>query len=110
MTYLDKDEDIDDIIKNNGLTIIQFGSESCGPCFSIKHKIDDWLSIYSDVNNRYIPIEDFQTIAAQHDVFGVPTTILYCQGKEVMRRSRYYSLDEILSKGENLKKIMENIS
>ena len=76
--------------------------------FEDKHKIDDWLSMHPTVNNRYIPVEDFQAIAAQHDVFGVPTTILYCQGKEVIRRSRYYSLDEILFKGEDLLKIMEN--
>ena len=108
MVYLNKNETIDDIISANNLTIIQFGSESCGPCFSIKHKIDDWLSMHPTVNNRYIPVEDFQAIAAQHDVFGVPTTILYYQGKEVIRRSRYYSLDEILFKGEDLLKIMEN--
>ena len=48
MTYLNKNENIDDIIRTNGLIIIQFGSESCGPCFSIRHKIDDWLSMHPD--------------------------------------------------------------
>lgn len=83
-------------------------SQSFNLVLSIKHKIDDWLSMHPTVNNRYIPVEDFPAIAAQHDVFGIPTTILYCQGKEVIRRSRYYSLDEILFKGEDLLKIMEN--
>ncbi|MBP3817680.1 MAG: thioredoxin family protein [Butyrivibrio sp.] len=108
MIHLNKNENLDDILKTNGLVIIQFGSESCGPCFSIKHKIDDWLSTHPSVFNRYIPVENYQAIAAQHNVFGVPTTILYCQGKEIIRRSRYYSLDEILTKGEDLLKIMEN--
>ena len=107
MIYLNENENLDDIINTNGLAIIQFGSESCGPCFSIKHKIDDWLNKHPSVFNRYIPVENYQVIAAQHDVFGVPTTILYCQGKEIIRRSRYYSLDEILTKGEDLLKILE---
>ncbi len=106
MTYLDKNEAINDIINNNGLTILQFGLDSCAPCLSIKYKIDNWLNAHPNVTARYIPVEDFQVIAAQNNVFGVPTTILYYQGKEVMRGSRYYSLEELLSKGEKLLEVM----
>ncbi|SFG35201.1 Thioredoxin [Lachnospiraceae bacterium C7] len=102
MIILNKNESFDKLIKNNNLTIIQFGSDSCGPCFSIKNKIDEWLKKHPNVDNRYIPIELFPEIAAQHDVFGVPSTIVYYGGKEVVRGSRYYSLEEIFLKCERL--------
>ncbi len=108
MTSLHKNESIDSVITNNFLSIIQFGSETCGPCHSITYKIDEWLQSHPSVVERYVPVEDFQPETAQHDVFGVPTTILYFEGKEILRKTGYYSLEEFFSKAEKILKLTES--
>lgn len=108
MTSLHINETIGRVITNNYLTILQFGSETCGPCHSITHKIDEWLHSHPSVVERYVPVEDFQTETAQHEVFGVPTTILYFEGKEILRKSGYYSLEEFFAKAEKILKLSES--
>ncbi|MCR5546764.1 MAG: thioredoxin family protein [Lachnospiraceae bacterium] len=106
MKILDKIENLDEIIQSENLTILQFGSEACGPCYSITFKIDEWLKHHPNVVNRYIPIEEFQDVAAQHNIFTAPSTILFYDGKEIIRKSGYYSLDEIFLEAERILKII----
>ncbi|SFG60797.1 hypothetical protein [Oribacterium sp. WCC10] len=63
---------------------------------------------HPSVVERYVPVEDFQTETAQHEVFGVPTTILYFEGKEILRKSGYYSLEEFFAKAERILEITES--
>jgi len=108
MKFLDDNEDYDELTQKDQLTIVQFGSDSCGPCHAITNKIDKWLETHPSVSSRYIPIEKFQSLAAQHEVFSVPTTIIYYNSKELVRRSGYYSLEEVLSEGEKMLDFIAN--
>ncbi len=102
MVNLSRNEDIKNIIEGEKLTIIQYGSVDCAPCTSIKQRIDQWLLTHQKVDNRYVPIEDFRETAAQNNIFTVPSTLLYYDGKEIIRKSGYYSLDEILDEAEKI--------
>ncbi len=108
MRFFGDNEDYNELTTRDSLTIVQFGSDSCGPCHAITNKIDNWLENHPSVSSRYIPIEKFQSIAAQHEVFSVPTTIIYYDGKELVRRSGYYSLEEVLSEGEKMLDFIAN--
>ena len=45
--------------------------------------------------------------AAQQSIFTVPAIVVYVDGKEVMRRAGYFSLDELLDQVEAIKTRIE---
>ena len=77
--------------------IMQFGSEQCGPCAAIQHRIDAWCRNHA-CSARYIDIEACPDIAAQHDILSVPAVIVYMQGHETLRQAGYFSLDDMLAR------------
>ena len=80
--------------------ILQFGSQSCAPCKAIHARLDRWLDLHPAVCGVYVPIEDFPQLAAQNQVFTVPTVLVYVDGRCTLRESGYFSLDELLAQAE----------
>ncbi len=101
MLDLKKDEYIKELIDKSQILILQFGSDTCAPCKAIRHRIDLWNEdLKGKVKSRYIPIEEFPELSAEHGIFSAPTILVYVMGKMTIRESGYFSLDEILSKIE----------
>ena len=100
MKDLSKGENIVDLISASKICILQFGDESCGPCFALRERIEKWLENHSDAEGRYIPIRDNMELSAQMGILTVPTVAAYICGKEVARESGYFSLDQILDRIE----------
>ena len=100
MEDLRKGESIDDLINTSKICILQFGDESCGPCFALRERIEKWLETHPDATGRYIPIRDNMALSAQMGFLAVPTVAAYVCGKEVVRESGYFSLDQILERIE----------
>lgn len=91
-------ESIDYLINTSKICILQFGDESCGPCFALRERIEKWLETHPDAAGRYIPIRDNMELSAQMGILSVPTVSAYVCGKEVARESGYFSLDQILER------------
>lgn len=89
--------DYEQLITTADAVIMQFGSEQCGPCAAIQHRIDAWCRNHA-CSARYIDIEACPDIAAQHDILSVPAVIVYVQGHETLRQAGYFSLDDMLAR------------
>lgn len=77
---------------------MQFGDESCGPCFALRERIDKWLESHPDAEGRYVALRENLEASAQFGILSVPTVAAYVCGKEVARESGYFSLDQILER------------
>ena len=106
MKKLTKEENLQDIINSEKILIVQFGSQLCGPCFALKHKIDIWNENHPKVKSIYVQAEDFRKVAADFGVFTVPTILVFVEGKITIREIGYFSLEDILSKIERYIEIM----
>ena len=100
MKDLSKGENIEKLINTSNICILQFGDESCGPCFALRERIEKWLETHPCAEGRYIPIRDNMELSAQMGILTVPTVAAYVCGKEVARESGYFSLDQILDRIE----------
>ena len=83
-----KDEDFDNKIKNENISVIQFSAAWCGPCKSLKPIMDKLAVEYKDkAGFYYADIEDggINTGSAP-GVRGVPTTILYKNGEPIAQK------------------------
>ena len=107
MKTLENGETLTHLISTSQVLLIHFGSGDCGPCASLKHKIDLWNTPDSGVDSIYVPIENFPEVAASRGIFTVPTLLVYTQGKLSIRESGCFSLDGVFSRIERYLSLME---
>ena len=83
-----KDEDFDNKIKNEDVSVIQFSAAWCGPCKALKPIMDKLADEYKGkAAFYYADIEDggINTGSAA-GIRGVPTVIIYRKGQEISRK------------------------
>ena len=83
-----KDEDFDNKIKNEDVSVIQFSASWCGPCKALKPVMDKLSDEYKDKANFYITDTEDAGIntGSAAGIRGVPTVIIYKKGQEVSRK------------------------
>ena len=84
-----KDEDFENKIKKEDISVIQFSASWCSPCKALKPVMDKLSDEYKDRANFYITdIEDSGiNTGSAAGIRGVPTVIIYKKGVEVDRKT-----------------------
>ena len=77
-------------------TLIYFFSNHCAPCLSLRPKIKEMVKAkFPQMNLVFIDSEAQMEISAKYHVFTSPTILLYFDGKETKRYSKYISISEL---------------
>ncbi len=91
-------------VKNNLLkdlekqeaTLIYFYSNHCAPCLSLRPKVEEMItSDFQKMGLIFVDSEAHPETAAKYQVFASPTILLYFDGKETKRFSKYISVSEL---------------
>ncbi len=89
--------DIDSFIKNNTICAIYFSSDGCSVCKSLKPKLFESLKdTFELLKIKEVDVSSNQDIAARFNVFAIPTLLVFCEGKEFIRKTRYMSVSEVI--------------
>ena len=83
-----KDEDFENKVKKEDVSVIQFSAAWCGPCKSLKPVMDKLSDEYKDKNFfwAYADVEDGGiNTGSVMGIRGVPTTIIFKKGEEIDR-------------------------
>ena len=92
-------EDIRDIIRKKPAVMIYFYSTTCSTCQALRPKVRSMvtgsfpLMEFVEVNS-----EDDPTLTAEMSIFAAPTIVVFFEGKEYIRESRYASVDLLSDK------------
>ncbi|MDM5153242.1 thioredoxin family protein [Bacillus sp. DX1.1] len=70
-------------------------TENCGVCDVMLEKVSRFLKQYQNVVNIVLSLQDMKEISAKYLVFTAPTVLLFYEGKEILRESRFISLEKI---------------
>ena len=83
-----KDEDFENKLKNEEVSILQFSASWCSPCKQLKPIMDKLSDEYKDKANFYYgDIEDGAiNTGSAHGIRGVPTVIIFKKGVEINRK------------------------
>ena len=107
MKHLQPGQTLNTLAKNTPVLIAQFGADSCAPCKAIHNRIDRWVTEHPSVGSVYVPVEEFPQLAAQENVFSVPTVVVFVNGQPTLRESGYFSLDALLLQIQRYLKLLD---
>ena len=79
-------ENIEEKLKENKIMLIQFWAPWCGPCRALTPTIDDLEDDFGKVIGR-CNTDDNQDLVQEYGIRGIPTVIMFKDGKEVERFS-----------------------
>lgn len=83
-------------IDKNRWAAVYFSRESCNVCKTLKLKLIKFLSENFDkINFAYVDVELNRELAAQKNLFGVPIILFFSDGKEILRKNRFLSFEEL---------------
>lgn len=87
-----------EIIKSSTPTLVDFHAEWCGPCKMMAPILKDLKRAMGEkVKVLKVDVDKNQALAGKLNVRGVPTLILYKEGKQVWRQSGVVQLNQLKS-------------
>ncbi|WP_459502148.1 thioredoxin family protein [Bacillus sp. C1] len=88
-------EELASYIEEQRLLLLFIKTENCGVCDVMLQKVNRLLAGYQGVENIVISLQDMRAISGKYLVFTAPTVLLFHEGKEILRESRFISLEKI---------------
>lgn len=86
-----------DIINQNQLTLVDFYADWCGPCKMMSPILQEVKTVVKDdVKIIKINVDQYQDLAAEFMVRGVPTLMLFKEGKLLWRQSGVLSTNDLV--------------
>ena len=102
MKSLEKGLNYEDVKARKGMVVLEFGMETCGPCKSLKEKLDKWGESHEDVFIRYIPVEENLKLALELKFTQTPIIQVFVDGKLFIQESGIFSMEETIDRMERL--------
>jgi len=83
-------------IKNEMALIIYFYNDDCPPCLSLRPKVEAMVKDdYPEMKLIFVNSKNYPEIPASFSIFSNPTLLVYFDGKESKRFSKYISISEL---------------
>jgi len=92
-------EEIKNKIETKDGVMLYFWGERCNVCDALKPKIKEAFSKnFPKIEQIFIDAKSNPEIAAHFNVFSIPTTIVFLDGKEFAREGRALSIASLVEK------------
>ena len=86
-----------EIIKGETVTLVDFYADWCGPCKTLAPILKDTKTTLGDkVKIVKIDVDKNQELSSTYQVRGVPTLILFKDGKQLWRQSGVVTKEELV--------------
>jgi len=83
-------------LHNNSAALVYFSHDACNVCKVLKPKIEIMLTEqFPKMKLLLVDTNQQPEIAGQHQVFTVPTILIFFEGKEHFRFSRSVSIEQL---------------
>jgi len=95
-TIILNEEEFNKIIKENLGVLIYFSRKSCNVGNALEPKVENLLEEnYPKIPFYFVDMDKTPIITAKYNVFVEPTILVLFDGKEAIRKSRVFSIEEL---------------
>ena len=103
MKELHKDNFDSEVSKSSGFMLVDFWSESCEECAEIMPEIENLENEFKDsVVFGKVDIKGNRRFAIREKVLGLPTVLIYKDGKQLASFSKEIDVDDVSAKLKEL--------
>lgn len=88
MKIIENYNNIEKVINKN-LVMVIAKTHSCSSCQTIANMLETNLANYHEIETYSIYVDDIDKFRGEYLIFSVPTVIIFSEGKELLRESRY---------------------
>lgn len=94
-------EEFRKLLEENEAVLAYFSTENCSVCKVLKPKVAQLIAeFFPKIKSVYIQSDHLPELVAQHRIFTVPTITIYFDGRETIRKSRAFGVQELKDKIE----------
>ena len=86
-----------EVLNNNGIALIDFYADWCGPCKMVSPIVDEIANERTDITVGKINVDESNALAIKYGVVSIPTLIVFKDGKEQTRIVGYRPKEDILA-------------
>ena len=73
------DENFDKVI-SNGIVLVDFWADWCGPCRILGPSIDEIANDYPQYTIAKVNVDEYPELASRHGVMSIPTLLFFVDG------------------------------
>ncbi len=85
-----------EVVKKDAAILFYFSNDDCNVCKVLKPKVYDLLQTsFPEIVFYYVDTRALPDVAAQNRVFTIPTILVFFDGSELIRKSRYIGIEEL---------------
>lgn len=94
MNIIKNNKEADKVINKDFVMVIA-KTHTCTICNTILGSMEHNIPNLSDIEIHSIYVDDVDEFRGQHTIFSVPTVLIFSEGKELLRESRYINYGKI---------------
>lgn len=94
MNLITEYSEIEEVLKKDFVMIIA-KSHACTACQSIFDMLKRSVPNLDNIEVYNIYVDDIDKFRGEHLIFSVPTVLIFSEGKELLRESRYINYDKV---------------
>ncbi len=89
-------EQLEEHILREEAAIIYFYNDNCAPCISLRPKVIKMVEEqFPNMKLAFVNAEKYPNLPARYNIFANPTLLLFFNGKEYRRESKYISISQL---------------
>ncbi len=107
MDQITSREEFESFIGTNNAVLAYFSTTACSVCKVLKPKVLEMVAAeFPLMTAVYVEIDGSPELAAAYRIFSVPTLLVFFDGREYIRKSRSFGLEELKDEIGRLYNIM----
>lgn len=91
-------EAIEQEVTSHPFVFLYISAEACNVCKGLLPKVNDIIGKYPQISGIFAEIDSVPEVGSKYSIFAVPTLILFIDGREVIRESRYVNTRDLEEK------------
>lgn len=95
MTIIKTYEEVNEIIQKDFVMIIA-KTHTCSICNTILNVMENSIPNLDQIEKYAVYVDDLDQFRGEHLIFSVPTVLIFSNGKELLRESRYINYGKII--------------